>query len=104
MHVRIAWEIYHHQQKQQAEAKAAAGGVPGKTTELLRPPGHLFQTGPSAAAALSIGGPPLAPPFSATMQTHAPGPPPPPVSHAVGFLTAPSTHMSTFRKCHSDFR
>ena len=87
MHVRIAWEIYHHQQKQQAEAKA--GGVNTKT-ELLRPPGHLFQSGPSAGLGLS--GPQLAPPFSSALSTHPQGPP---VSHTVGFLSAPSSHLGT---------
>ncbi|KAK9883849.1 hypothetical protein WA026_002047 [Henosepilachna vigintioctopunctata] len=36
MHVRVAWEIYHHQQKS-GEAKGTA-----VKTELLRPPTHLF--------------------------------------------------------------
>ena len=87
MHVRIAWEIYHHQQKQQAEAKA--GGVNTKT-ELLRPPGHLFQTGPPPGA-LGLSGPQLAPPFSAALPpTHPSGPP---VSHSVGFLSTPPSHL-----------
>lgn len=38
MHVRIAWEIYHHQQKQQSEVKV---GLSTKT-DLLRPPSHMF--------------------------------------------------------------
>ncbi|XP_067132300.1 autism susceptibility gene 2 protein isoform X2 [Centruroides vittatus] len=57
MHVRIAWEIYHHQQKQQAEAHkasgapnaaaaAAAAAAAKATTDLLRPPNHLFSSLP----------------------------------------------------------
>lgn len=38
MHVRVAWEIYHHQQKS-GEAK---GSIAAKTADLLRPPTHLF--------------------------------------------------------------
>lgn len=49
MHVRIAWEIYHHQQKQAAEVKAgvsvAASSLPTKS-EMLRPPTHLFPAPP----------------------------------------------------------
>lgn len=39
MHVRVAWEIYHHQQKANADGKGAAAGK----DQLLRPAGHLFQ-------------------------------------------------------------
>lgn len=41
MHVRIAWEIYHHQQKQAADNKSGLG-CPGSKETLLRPSGHLF--------------------------------------------------------------
>lgn len=54
MHVRIAWEIYHHQQKQQSDAHKPGNplsNVPGKSpADLLRPPGGV-PGGPS-------GGPP----------------------------------------------
>lgn len=43
MHVRVAWEIYHHQQKQTAESKSSLGSSGSKET-LLRPSGHLFPT------------------------------------------------------------
>lgn len=36
MHVRVAWEIYHHQQKGDATKPGAV------KTDLLRPPTHLF--------------------------------------------------------------
>lgn len=39
MHVRVAWEIYHHQQKS-GEAKGSITTAK-PTTDLLRPP-HLF--------------------------------------------------------------
>lgn len=39
--MRIAWEIYQHQQKQLELQK----GVEGKTVEPLRPPSHLFPGG-----------------------------------------------------------
>lgn len=50
MHVRIAWEIYNHQQKQQAEAhKVSAGAVAAvaaaaKAADLIRQPSHIFPT------------------------------------------------------------
>jgi len=41
VHVRIAWEIYQHQQKHIELQK----GQEGKTMEPLRPPSHLFPGG-----------------------------------------------------------
>lgn len=90
MHVRIAWEIYHHQQKQQAEAKA--GNVNTKT-ELLRPPGHLYPGGPGNG--LGLGTPPMAPPFPSNMPPNHPGAQPPP--HPVGFLTTQSSHLGMLK-------
>jgi hypothetical protein len=86
MHVRIAWEIYHHQQKQQAEAKA--GSVVNTKTELLRPPGHLYPGAPGNG--LGLGTPSIAPPFPTNMPPAHPAPPPP---HAVGFLSTPASHL-----------
>lgn len=86
MHVRIAWEIYHHQQKQQAEAKA--GSVVNTKTELLRPPSHLYPGGPGSG--LGIGAPPMAPPFPTNIPPAHPAPPPP---HPVGFLSTPASHL-----------
>ncbi|KAF7379685.1 hypothetical protein HZH68_016633 [Vespula germanica] len=88
MHVRIAWEIYHYQQKQQAEAKA--GSVVNTKTELLRPPSHLYPGGP--ASGLGITAPPMAPPFPTNMPPAHPAPPPP---HPVGFLSTPTSHLGT---------
>jgi len=86
MHVRIAWEIYNHQQKQQAEAKA--GSVVSTKTELLRPPGHLYPGGP--ASGLGLGAPSMAPPFPTNMPSAHPAPPPP---HPVGFLSTTASHL-----------
>lgn len=91
MHVRIAWEIYHHQQKQQAEAKA--GTVVNTKTELLRPPGHLYPGGPGSG--LGLGAPPMAPPFPTNMPPTHPGAPPPP--HPVGFLTTQGSHLGMLK-------
>ena len=44
VHVRVAWEIYHHQQKQQAESQKPPGDKP--STDPLRPPSHLLPGGP----------------------------------------------------------
>lgn len=41
MHVRIAWEIHHHQAKQNNDKTATPGGF-GVKTEMLRPPSHIF--------------------------------------------------------------
>lgn len=43
VHVRIAWEIYHHQQKQNSDK-----GSDSKPSDPLRPPSHLLQS-PSMA-------------------------------------------------------
>ncbi|XP_066153560.1 autism susceptibility gene 2 protein homolog isoform X4 [Euwallacea fornicatus] len=49
MHVRVAWEIYHHQQKS-GDAKGSLTGITPKpgmhnTADLLRAPSHLFSPG-----------------------------------------------------------
>lgn len=85
MHVRIAWEIHHHQQKQQADAKA--GSVVSTKTDLLRPPGHLYPGGPGS---LGLGASSMAPPFLPNMPSTHPAPPP---SHPVGFLSTPTSHL-----------
>lgn len=71
MHVRLAWEIYHYQQKQQAAETKNVTSNPVPKTELLRPPTHLF--------------PPNRPPHDLspfTSHHHHPGLPPgyPPIS------------------------
>lgn len=42
MHVRLAWEIYNYQQKQQVVETKNITSNPVPKTELLRPPTHLF--------------------------------------------------------------
>lgn len=44
MHVRIAWEILHHQKKDNPE-KTASVSIGTKPTEMHRPPSHIFPTG-----------------------------------------------------------
>lgn len=45
MHVRIAWEIYHHQAKQNPDKAASMKTA----TDMLRPPSHMY---PPTAAGL----------------------------------------------------
>ena len=43
MHVRIAWEILHHQKKENPEKSSAAPGIAQKSsTDMHRPPSHIF--------------------------------------------------------------
>lgn len=77
MHVRIAWEIYHHQQKQQAEAKAGAGKA-----DLLRPANHLFP--PPRPHEL--------PTFATSLAAHR-GPPFDAAPHPSSFLNPPASHL-----------
>ena len=44
MHVRIAWEIYHHQAKQNPE-KSITPGIGVKPNDMLRPPTHIYPPG-----------------------------------------------------------
>lgn len=41
MHVRVAWEIYHHQQKGGLTGESKVGTLVGKS-DMLRPPTHMF--------------------------------------------------------------
>ncbi|XP_018566132.1 protein enabled homolog [Anoplophora glabripennis] len=65
MHVRVAWEIYHHQQKSgEAKGSITAAKPP---TDLLRPPTHLFS--PSVHSQRP---PHELSPFPPTLATHRP--------------------------------
>lgn len=89
MHVRIAWEIYHHQAKQNPD-KAPPAGM-GAKTDLLRPPSHSIFSGTSAlprhpdltSSAFPASGLPGRPTFD---------PSPIPTS----FLGTPSSHLGMF--------
>lgn len=64
MHVRVAWEIYYHQQKQAAEKAGGAGKM--NPSELLHPPRGLPHTSsPSMFSALTR--PPNLPPHPPSM-------------------------------------
>lgn len=66
MHVRIAWEIYHHQQQKQPSADIK----PSKNELLNRTPSHLFQS--AARSDLSPYATPHRPHSGAAFETHAP--------------------------------
>lgn len=79
MHVRVAWEIYHHQQKS-GEAK---GGVATKT-DLLRPPSHLFSPSVHASRPHDL-------PFPPTLSAHRP--PSFDQGHPSSLFTPPPSHL-----------
>lgn len=109
MHVRIAWEIYGHQQKSQTDASklpAAAqgqpGSAPGKPGELLRAPpiglpSHLYPPGsarphdlPASFSALPAHRAQFDPAAAAAAAA---------ASHP-GYLTGPPSHLGTcFETC-----
>lgn len=83
MHVRIAWEIYHHQAKQNPD-KTATPGI-GVKTDMLRPPTHIF---PPAGVPRSHELPSSFPPSA------LPGRPPYESGPMPGsFLGTPGTHL-----------
>lgn len=88
MHVRIAWEILHHQKKDNPE-KTATAGMTAKPTEMHRPPSHIYPSGsvlprPHEMPSTFPGGMPGRPPYEA-------GPMP------SSFLTGPTSHLG--KKC-----
>lgn len=109
MHVRIAWEIYNHQQKQQVDAHKAGGvgpsvsqSLPSKN-DLLRPPNHLYSSlprphdlGPFPSALLSAAGAPshTRPHFEAAPHGNFLTPNP---SH-IGMTRLPSTSSSSLNR------
>lgn len=78
MHVRIAWEVYHHQQKE------AKGGT--IKPDLLRTPSHLF---PPGAASLPRS---HEMPFAPSMNSHRP-PPTFEQPHSVSLFGSSGSHM-----------
>lgn len=85
MHVRIAWEIYHHQAKQNPEKAAAV-----KPPEMLRPPSHMYPPSPSARPHEMQQAGPGYPPPSQSLQGRNPFDPNP---LSASFLTSPSSHL-----------
>lgn len=87
MHVRIAWEILHHQKKENPEKTTNTPNhtkTPAPTSDMHRPPSHIF---PSAGVL-----PPRPPELSATFP---PGLPRPYDTSAIpsGFLAGPTSHL-----------
>ena len=79
MHVRVAWEIYYHQQKQAAEKSATgASKMSGSGSDLLHPPGvGLSHSNPNASSMFSaLQRPSLPPPPSHSLIPPTPGGPP----------------------------
>ncbi|KAJ8982541.1 hypothetical protein NQ317_005543, partial [Molorchus minor] len=82
MHVRVAWEIYHHQQKSgEAKGSITAAKPP---TDLLRPPTHLFSPSVHAQRSHELS------PFPPTLAHRPPGFDQP---HPGSLFTAPPGHL-----------
>ncbi|XP_019881497.2 fibrosin-1-like protein isoform X3 [Aethina tumida] len=85
MHVRVAWEIYHHQQKS-GEAKGQI--TPAKpSTDLLRPPTHPYSPSVHGAATRA---PHEMAPFPPTLSSHRPPPVFDPPHHPGSLFSATS--------------
>lgn len=83
MHVRVAWEIYHHQQKGDA-------GKPGAVkTDLLRPPTHLFSPSVHHTRPHDL-------PFPSSLPTHRT--PAFDQGHPGSLFTAPPSHIGKHQK------
>ncbi|CAG2162010.1 unnamed protein product, partial [Oppiella nova] len=97
MHVRIAWEIYHHQQKQQQMDLSHKSGVPSGTgasksgsSDLLRPLNHMFSLGPRTQEL-----PPFSSPLMSAAPSRTPFDSPLPSHHNQFGSTPPSPHLSS---------
>ena len=90
MHVRIAWEIYHHQAKQNPDKAASMKTA----SDMLRPPSHMYP--PSAAAAGLVRPHDL--PSSAYPPTGLPGRPGPYESAPLppSFIGSAASHLGMF--------
>ncbi|XP_030752083.1 autism susceptibility gene 2 protein-like isoform X3 [Sitophilus oryzae] len=91
MHVRVAWEIYHHQQKS-GDAKGALTAVASKpgvhpASDLLRAPSHLFSPGIHARP------PELAPYPPSALSGHRPVGFDQPPHHAGALFGPPPGHL-----------
>jgi hypothetical protein len=92
MHVRIAWEIYHHQAKQNPDK---AAGV--KPPDMLRPPSHMYPPSPNVRPHELPPNPTGYPPSAASLQGRSPFDPSP---LSASFLGSPSSHLG---KIHDQF-
>ncbi|XP_076274162.1 tay bridge kinase isoform X8 [Rhynchophorus ferrugineus] len=91
MHVRVAWEIYHHQQKS-GDAKGALAAVAAKpgvhsASDLLRAPSHLFSPG------MHTRPPELAPYPPTALSSHRPVGFEQPPHHAGSLFAGPPGHL-----------
>lgn len=91
MHVRIAWEILHHQKKENPEKTSTAPSLAKTTvaavtapTDMHRPPSHIF---PSASVL------PRPPELSTTFPPGLPARPYDATSIPSGFLAGPTSHL-----------
>lgn len=86
MHVRIAWEILHHQKKENPEKTSAAPNLTkaAPPTDMHRPPSHIFQTSNVL---------PRPPELSTTFPPGLQGRPYDPTSIPSGFLAGPTSHL-----------
>lgn len=88
MHVRIAWEILHHQKKENPEKTSTAPNLTkaaAAPADMHRPPSHIF---PSSASVL-----PRPPELSTTFPPGLQGRPYDPASIPSGFLAGPTSHL-----------
>ncbi|XP_048520220.1 autism susceptibility gene 2 protein, partial [Dendroctonus ponderosae] len=91
MHVRVAWEIYHHQQKS-GDAKGTLSGIAPKsgvpsTADLLRAPSHLFSPGMHQRP------PELSPYTSPALSNHRPVGFEQPTHHPASLFATPAGHL-----------
>lgn len=88
MHVRIAWEILHHQKKENPEKTSATPNLTKAVTtaqsDMHRPPSHIF---PSSSVL------PRPPELSTTFPPGLQGRPYDAASIPSGFLAGPTSHL-----------
>lgn len=92
MHVRIAWEILHHQKKENPEKTSAAPNLTktaAAPADMHRPPSHIFP--PSGVLARP-------PELSATFPPGMPARPYETAGIPSGFLTGPTSHLGMIRE------
>lgn len=91
MHVRIAWEILHHQKKENPEKTSTAPNLTKAApapTEMHRPPSHIF---PSSNVL------PRPPELSTNFPPGLPTRSYDPASIPSGFLGGPPSHLGMFK-------